>query len=257
LLWRKHLLKGRHPGPFNDPESDLMKWTSTVANELRWSGAIINQEAKKEVANRLSQKVRDKDVIGVGSGSTVFLTIQAIGERIATEGIKCTAIPTSVEGSLACAAMGIPTTNLLCARPDWAFDGADEVDPNQNLIKGRGGALFREKLLMRVSPKNFIVVDRSKLVSKLGQSFPVPIEVYPDAVHYVENALLKLEAAELNLRLAVRKDGPVITESGNFILDVRFAHYSDDLEQEIKRITGVIESGLFIGYPIEVLVSDS
>jgi ribose 5-phosphate isomerase A len=120
-----------------------VKWKSKIATELRWSGPISNRVAKEEVAKEIAEKVADGDIVGVGSGSTSFLAIQALGVRIAKEEIRCTAIPTSLEAELACTSLGIPTTTLLSARPNWCFDGADEVDPQGNIIKGRGGAMFR------------------------------------------------------------------------------------------------------------------
>lgn len=232
-----------------------MKWASRLITNMQWSGPISNREEKEEVAKEISLKVKENDVIGIGSGSTCYLAIQAIGARINEEGIKCTGIPTSAEVALACAAAGIPTTTLLQVRPDWSFDGADEVDPSRNLIKGRGGAMFREKIMISASSKTFILVDQSKLVSRLGEKFPVPVEVAPEAVHIVEERLSGLGATEVTLRVAVKKDGPVITENGNFIFDTRFSHIEGSLEKEIKRITGVIESGLFLNYDPEVLVS--
>jgi ribose 5-phosphate isomerase A len=232
-----------------------MKWASRLITNMQWSGPISNREEKEEVAKQISLKVKENDVIGIGSGSTCYLAIQAIGARINEEGIKCTGIPTSAEVALACASAGIPTTTLLQVRPDWSFDGADEVDPSRNLIKGRGGAMFREKILISASSKTFILVDQSKLVSRLGEKFPVPVEVSPEAVHIVEERLSSLGAVEVTLRVAVKKDGPVITENGNFIFDARFSHIEDSLEREIKRITGVIESGLFLSYEPEVLVA--
>jgi ribose 5-phosphate isomerase A len=139
----------------------------------------------------------------------------------------------------------------------WAFDGADEVDPSHNLIKGRGGAMFREKLILDSSPKNFILVDKSKLVTRLGERFPIPVEIAPAAVNFVASKLTDLGASNLELRLGLKKDGPVITESGNLIIDARFDQIGPNLEASIKQICGVIESGLFLGRSIEVLVSET
>jgi ribose 5-phosphate isomerase A len=232
-----------------------MRWSGRSATRLEWSGEIVNREQKERVAERIARAVQDGAVVGVGSGSTVFLGLQAIGRRIAEEGLRIRAIPASHEVELACTALGIPTTTLLRERPDWSFDGADEVDPAGNLIKGRGGAMFREKLLMASSPKTYIVVDDSKLVRALGEKFPVPVEVYPAALHLVEERLARLAARQVELRLAKGKDGPVVTESGNLILDVRFDAIGADLEREIKLLPGVVESGLFLGYAVEVLVA--
>ena len=230
-----------------------MKWTGLHAKNLRWSAPITNEAAKRALADHLARFVKDGDTVGVGSGSTAFLAIQAIGRRVAVEGIRLTAIPTSTEAALTCAMVGIPTSSLLGSRPDWGFDGADEVDPAHNMIKGRGGALLAEKILMRVSPVTHIIVDESKLVDRLGLRFPVPVEICPLALHLVQEALLSLGAATADLRLGLRKDGPVITEHGNFLLDATFAHIDDGLEREIKGITGVVESGLFQGYSVRLI----
>ena len=232
-----------------------MKWEHNIIDGLQWSGSITNLEAKQEVADRVAQEVKDGDTIGFGSGSTSFLAIQSIAARLKRDHISCTAIPTSTEVAFACMGLGIPTASLVNAKPDWAFDGADEVDRDCNLIKGRGGAMFREKLLIDSSPKTFILVDQSKLVPALGRNFPVPIEVFPEAVNLVRWELQKLEATQAVLRLALKKDGPVFTENANLIMDVQFARIFPDYEKRIKAIPGVIESGLFQGRKLQVLVS--
>ena len=152
-----------------------------------------------------------------------------------------------------CSYLGIATTTLIEKKPDWCFDGADEVDENKWLIKGRGGAMFKEKLNIVNSPITYILVDESKKVNKLGSKFKVPVECFPNAINYVKSELIKLNGTEIELRKAIGKDGPCITENGNFILDVKFDNITQDLERKIKSITGVIESGLFINYNIEVV----
>lgn len=127
--------------------------------------------------------------------------------------------------------------------------------PIKSLIKGRGGAAFKEKLLISSCPKNYIIVDESKLVTRLGTNFPIPIEVFPQALLYVEQQLKKLGANSIVVRPAKGKDGPIISENDNLILDCRFDEVGSSLEKDIKAITGVIESGLFIGYPLEILVA--
>jgi ribose 5-phosphate isomerase A len=122
-----------------------------------------------------------------------------------------------------------------------------------NLIKGRGGALFLEKLVMKSTGHRIIVVDESKRVDTLGRSFPVPIEIVPGALMHVIWALEALGARDISLRPARSKDGPVITELGNLLLDVRFESLGGELEGQIKKITGVVESGLFWGYEPEIL----
>src|SRR6187402_2235773 len=166
---------------------NIMNWQSDLIKNLEWSDTISNKEAKQKVAGQIAAKVKDGDVLGVGSGSTSFMAIIAIADKIKTEKLNIKAIPTSIEISMFCSKLGIPLTSLTEARPDWYFDGADEVDPNHSLIKGRGGAMFKEKLLMSSSPVNYIIVDESKLVKKLGTNFPIPIEVFPAALLHVEH----------------------------------------------------------------------
>ncbi|TSJ43538.1 ribose 5-phosphate isomerase A [Mucilaginibacter corticis] len=232
-----------------------MNWNSDIIKNLSWAGNISNVAGKQKVADQIVAKLKDGDVIGVGSGSTVFLTLFAIAERIKAERLNIAAIPTSIEISLFCTKLGIPLTTLFEHKPDWCFDGADEVDPNKSLIKGRGGALFKEKLLISSSPVSYIIVDDSKLVDRLGSKFPVPVEVFPQALTHVEQELSLLGATSIQLRPAGGKDGPVITENNNLLLDVKFDRIDLDMERKIKSITGVIESGLFINYNIEVLVA--
>jgi ribose 5-phosphate isomerase A len=224
-----------------------MQWDSQV-------GDTPNRAAKEKLAAEIAATLKDGEVVGAGSGSTSLLTIKAIGERMKRDHIRCTAIPTSIEAELACIANGIPVTSLASARPVWSFDGADEVDPGRNLIKGRGGAMFKEKMLIYASPKPYILIDQSKQVQKLGTRFPIPVEVHPFGLTVAESGLNKLGATEIILRPAKGKDGPVITENGNVILDVRFPEITAETERQIKSIPGVIESGLFWGLPVEVLV---
>lgn len=232
-----------------------MNWNSDLINSLTWSADIINIEAKQKVADEIAKKVKDGDILGVGSGSTSYLALLAIANKVKEEKLNIKAIPTSIEISLVCSKLGVPLTSLYEHRPDWLFDGADEVDPDHSLIKGRGGAMFKEKLMISSSPVNYILVDDSKMVDRLGTNFPVPIEVFPQALLHVEEQLKRIGANSLVLRPAKGKDGPVITENGNLILDARFDEIDKNMEQRIKSITGLIESGLFIGYNIEVLVA--
>lgn len=232
-----------------------MKWDNQLINNLQWSDTIINRDSKVKVANDIAAMAKEGDVIGAGSGSTVYLTLFALAERIRKESLRIEVIPASAEISMTCLQLGIPQTTLWDKRPDWTFDGADEVDPDRSLIKGRGGAMFKEKLLIKSSGKTFIIVDKSKLVERLGCRFPLPVEVFPGALNLVEKEMRRLGAGEVVLRLAAGKDGPVLTENGNFIFDTRFSYIDPSLEQNLKAITGVIESGLFIGYDVEIVVA--
>ena len=211
---------------------------------------------KKEAGYKAAEYVTDGDILGLGTGSTTHYFIEAVGKRIADEGINVMGIPTSFQSLLLAKQWNIPVTSLEEHDIDLAVDGADEVDPHNNLIKGRGGAMFKEKLLIKSSGKTYIIVDESKLVSKLGSKYPIPVEVFPHALSHVENEIRLLGASKISLRLAEGKDGPVFTESGNFILDIHLSNIVPDLEQKLKAITGVIENGLFIGYDITVLMAN-
>lgn len=230
-----------------------MEWMNNTSQELE-PQEISNQEEKIKVAKKVAEKVKEGDVIGFGSGSTSYLAIKEIAKKIEEENLHITAIPTSYEINMLCQELKIPTASILECKPDWGFDGADEVDKNNNwLIKGRGAALFKEKLNMVNSGLTYILVDESKFVDKLGEKFTIPIEVYPEAVNSVKEALLDLGMQECVLRKAEKKDGPVFTENHNVILETKFVEVYETLEEDIKSITGVIESGLFQDYPVEVL----
>ena len=230
-----------------------MDWEKTIIDSLEWGNEISNREEKQKVADKIASMVKDGDIIGVGSGSTAYLALLKIADRIRTEQLHIHAIPTSQEIKMACAKLGIPLTSLLEHKPNWTFDGADEIDPNHNMIKGRGGAMFKEKLLISSSPQTFIIADPSKMVSKLGSRFPVPVEIFPDALIHADQALRSLSPVDIKLRMAQGKDGPIITENGNLILDVWFNNIPDNLENAIKSITGVIESGLFMHYEVKII----
>ena len=230
-----------------------MDWEKTIIDSLEWGKEISNREEKQKVADKIASMVKDGDIIGVGSGSTAYLALLKIADRIRTEQLHIHAIPTSQEIKMACAKLGIPLTSLREHKPNWTFDGADEIDPNHNMIKGRGGAMFKEKLLISSSPQTFIIADPSKMVSKLGSRFPVPVEIFPDALIHADQALRSLSPVDIKLRMAQGKDGPIITENGNLILDVWFNNIPDNLENAIKSITGVIESGLFMHYEVKII----
>jgi ribose 5-phosphate isomerase A len=225
-------------------------------NGLAWSGAIKNEAAKREVAAQLAANLVDGQTIGIGSGSTSFVTLQALAARAEKENLSFTAIPTSVEVALACASLGLRTASLVEAKPDWSFDGADEVDARKRLIKGRGGALYQEKLMMEASPRTYIVVDSSKRVERLGQNFPAPVEIDRDALSLMYEKLEDFPGlTEVTLRAGGGKDGPVITERGNLILDLRFDEIADDTHARLKAMAGVVETGLFFGYDFHLVIA--
>ena len=230
-----------------------MDWNENVVQKLEWNGEISNIEEKQKIAEKIAKIAEDGDVIGVGSGSTSFLAIQAIAKRMKDENLKIKAIPTSKEIGMVCNYLEIPTESLLTAKPDWCFDGADEVTPEKWLVKGRGAAMFREKLNIANAKKTYILVDSSKFVNKPCEKFPIPIEVFPDSLYSVKEKLFEVGATSAELRLAKKKDGPVITENGNLIIDAKFKTVDESFERKLKEIVGVIETGLFIGYNVEII----
>lgn len=229
-----------------------MEWNKNLIHNIKWNEEIKNRAEKEKIALKIAQKVNDGDVIGFGSGSTSFLAVCAIAEKMKKEKIKITAIPTSYEIKMLCNNYNIPTCSLLEKKPDWCFDGVDEIDENNWMIKGRGAAMFKEKLNILNSPKVYILADNTKFVKKIGQNYPIPVECFPESINYIKQELIKLGAIEVNLRKAIGKDGPIITENGNLILDSKFTNIDKNLEKNIKTISGVIETGLFIGYNITV-----
>jgi len=224
-------------------------WNDQFTQSAPWCREIADPAGKCRAAMLLMPRVREGDCIGVGTGSSSFVFLQCLGEAMHNVAV----IPAAYETRLACVSMGIPVASLLERRPDWSVDGADEIDPDGNLIKGRGGGLFTEKLIMAASPERYIIGGAGKTVNKLGERFPVPVEIFPQALHIVTGGLKRLGAVEVTLRQAERKDGPVICESGGLLLDVRFGEINAALEGEIKMIPGVIESGLFWGYGVTVV----
>lgn len=229
-----------------------MEWNKEIKQKALWNGEISNLEAKERVAKKIAARVKNGDVIGIGSGSTSFVATKEIAKKIKEENISVIGIPTSYEIKLLCENLGIPTATLSEKRPDWSYDGADEVSKENWLIKGRGGAMFKEKLNIASSKVTYILVDDSKFVDNICDKFPIPVETTPEAVNYVRQALFEMGAEEVTMRLAKGKDGPVLTECGNIILDSTFRNVGEDLEKKLKSIVGVIETGLFTGYPIVI-----
>ena len=206
---------------------------------------ISRKEEKIKLGKKMAERVKDGQTIGFGSGSTSYLTAIEIGKKVEKEHLHIIAIPTSKEIENVCKQYKIQIGNLVENKIDWAFDGADEVDPDNNMIKGMGAAMFKEKLNILNSPINYILIDQTKFVKELGEKHPVPVEVFPQALEYVSRKLEELGATETIFR--------GMTENQNAILDVRFEKIDNKLEAKIKNITGVIESGLFMGYNVEII----
>jgi ribose 5-phosphate isomerase A len=206
------------------------------------------------LANELQQLLIHPTVIGVGTGSTVDAALKALKELYGSlKGV--TAVTTSKESARACHELGIRLIPLELIREEisFTFDGADFVDKNLRLIKGRGGALFQEKILTKLSKRIVILVEESKIQETFDERCIVPLEVSPVALPLVEYSLRKFSPISITLREAGNgKYGAAITEQGNYILDVTFSNISDTLESDLKSITGVIESGLFTNFDKEV-----
>ena len=213
---------------------------------------------KEKVGSEIASRVKDGEVIGVGSGTTVDAAIRALGERVKNEGLSFEAVPTSHKTAVYCAEMGLKVLSPVSVEKlSWSFDGADEVDKDFRLIKGRGAAMLQEKILAVKSEDFCVIVDESKLVNSLGEKFPVPLEVIPEALPYVKGVLSKLGATEVAVRESAEKNRFATTDSGNCIIDARFSKIEDSLEGELSSIVGVVESGLFVRYATEILVAHS
>jgi ribose 5-phosphate isomerase A len=214
-------------------------------NEERAKTMKNRDEPKRRAAEGALQVVRDGQVIGLGTGSTAKFAIGGLG-RLVREGLRIKGVPTSIATERMARELGIPLVDLNEADSiDLTMDGADEVDPDFNMIKGGGGALTREKLVALASVREIILVDDSKLVSKLGRSRPLPVEVLPFAWTLSARLL-----SELGCVATLRQQAgiPFVTDNGNHIVDCDFGLIEDApaLEKSIKLLPGVIECGLFI-----------
>ncbi len=206
------------------------------------------EEAKKGAALEAAKLVQDGSIVGLGSGSTVAYAIQEIGRKIREDNLKVLGIPTSYQASMLAVENGIPLTTLNeHPKPDLAIDGADQIDPQLNLIKGMGGALTQEKVVGSAARRLIIVADETKMVERLGTNQPVPVETFPFALTPVTLRIQEVGGKPV-LREGKGKVGPVVTDNGNFILDVEFGPITvpKELNLKLKSIPGVIETGLFI-----------
>ena len=209
-----------------------------------------------ELAENISARIQDGDVIGIGTGKTVSAAINRISEKIKNNGFKLFGVPSSFESALQCEKCGITVLNpSYSGRINWSFDGADAVDARLRAIKGKGGALLKEKILAVRSPHYIIICDESKFTDNIAEKSFVPIEFVPEALPFVESALSSFSPKDIVLRSGSGKHGPTITEKGNLIFDVTFSEISDDLDYKLKSITGVVETGLFLRQATEVLIA--
>ena len=213
---------------------------------------------KKAVAEAAVNEVTSNMIVGLGSGSTAAIMIKTLANKIKTGELKeIRGVPTSFQSEVLALELGIPLIDLVSVdQIDLAIDGADEVNPAYQLIKGGGACHVREKLVASKANKLLIVVDQTKLVKNLNEEFPLPVEVLPSAWKQVKDVIEDMDA-QCKLRLAEKKAGPVVTDEGNLILDVLFnggIKNPKEIELQINNIPGVLENGLFVDLTYKVLV---
>ncbi len=213
-------------------------------------------EARRQVGRAAAALVRSGMVVGLGTGSTAACAIEEIGRRVREEKLDVVGVPTSWSAAELARRAGI-TVRAIGAVPriDLALDGADEVGPRLALIKGGGAAHTQEKIVAQDAERFVVLVDEGKLVTRLGEKWPVPVEVLAIALRPVMRALERL-GAKPELRVGSGKDGPVVTDHGNLVVDAKFPGIDDPaaLARELDSIPGVVEHGLFVGIADEALI---
>lgn len=215
-----------------------------------------NDAMKRLVGVHAADLIKDGMKVGIGTGSTVGFLIEELGRRVG-QGLQIHAAATSYQTRLLCKENGIPLLDcMLLDHLDIAIDGADEIDPSLNAIKGGGAAHTLEKVIASMSDVFILIADETKLVSQLCTNFPLPVEVIPAALSLAEKRIREL-GGKPRIRKAIRKDGPIISENGNFILDITFHTAPEDLELldiQLKKIPGLLETGLFLGLAQKALI---
>lgn len=204
--------------------------------------------AKAHAARSAADLVQSGTIVGLGSGSTAILMVRRLGERVAEEGLDFVGVPTSVATAELARDVGIPLRDVDdVPHVDLNIDGADEIDPEYRMIKGRGGALLREKLVACVARRRVTIISPEKVVERLGIDSPIPVEVSRLGWRHVEQRLKRLGATTALRRTP---EGMMfITDGGNVIIDCRFSILADPetLEAGLKSVVGVFETGLFLG----------
>lgn len=207
-----------------------------------------DRSGKREAARAAAALVGDGMNVGLGSGTTAALVVRALGERVANEGLRFIGVPTSVETAVLAKSLKITLRELDDVEAlDLSIDGADEIDPGFRMLKGRGGALLREKIVASSALRRVTVLTPEKRVAHLGVSAPVPVEVSPVGVRHLARRLRDLGADPV---IRQRADGsPYMTDGGNMIIDLRFSELLDPdaVDARLQQVVGVFETGLFIG----------
>ncbi len=220
----------------------------------------LQTQMKIAVARAAVDQIEDGMVLGLGSGSTAALMIKSLGEKLKEGSLRdIVGVTTSFQGEVLATQLGIPLKAFSAvSQIDLAIDGADEVDPAFQLIKGGGACHVQEKLVASLADRFVVVVDSTKIVKKLNLDFRLPVEVLPSAWQLVQKRIKSL-GAEASLRMAKKKAGPIVTDQGNLVLDVAFRNGIEDpeaLEKQLNNFPGVLENGLFINLTDEVLVGE-
>jgi len=215
---------------------------------------LSKEETKKLAAMHAFKHVQQNMVLGVGTGSTVYWFIQELAVRVKA-GLVCTCIPTSSATGILAKQLGIPMQTLNdVEKIDVTVDGADEIDPQLNLIKGGGAALLQEKMVAAASDKLVIIADSSKRVQQLGV-FPLPLEVVPFGWKQVQRRIKSFYNISVSLRM--KNDQPLVTDHGHYILDCHYGQIADAaaLAIALNNIPGVVDNGLFIHMAKEAIIA--
>ena len=226
--------------------------------EVSWGCVVFanNDPAKRAVGYAaVDRYVLDGTCVGLGTGTTAYWAIERVGQRVAA-GERIVAVATSSETERLCAQLDIPLVGLFERPMPVAIDGADEVAPDWSLIKGGGGALFREKTVALTCEQYVVIVTPVKLVKVLGR-FPLPVEIVPYAAPYVRREIAK-RCGEIEVSRRGTEQQPFVTDNGNWIFDCRFGEIPDPraLDETLRAIVGVVATGLFCGIADAVLVGD-
>ena len=218
------------------------------------------EELKKAAGVRAAAMIKDGMTVSPGTGSPAAHMVNRLAERIKTEGLHVVGVSTSWSTTLQCRSLGIPLKEMgEVSHLDMVIDGADEIDDQRNLIKGRGAAHLLEKIVASMTDNYVIIADSGKKVNKLGEKFAVPLEIIPGAIAVVTERVKKL-GGDLKVRMgAPGKDGPVISDSGNLIADAKFGiiEDADKLARDLEHIVGIVGHGLFVGMATKVILADA
>ncbi|GAB6067854.1 ribose-5-phosphate isomerase RpiA [Methylothermus subterraneus] len=211
---------------------------------------------KQRVGWFAAEKIQDGMVVGLGTGSTALCFLQALAERCRQENLNITAVASSPISAIQASALGLKLVSLeQVSRLDVYVDGADEVAPDLTLLKGQGQDLVREKILARAAGQFWVLADRSKRVTRLGERFPIPVEVWPYAWRLVK---AQLEAQGAKPELRIKESGVAVTSSGGFVLDTQFpeAWEAAAIDRLLNDLPGVLEHGVFFNLASAVFIAD-